>query len=342
VVVLNTPSDGQAVSNEDSDNTSLSIDSLVKVYGITITLFGILLGLGLQAGTDQSLASLVGICFWVLSFLQEMFGTDLFANCNESQSGFRITGLAILAWAVPVLLFVVGGYAVLKIISFWFLIGIIILFLVPVSWTVVQAKDFISASIIISIATAIISLIVVNLLLSQVILLNIIQHFEVYLLTNSILVLIESILFSLWSIRIRIAELLKRTSEVITQAQDNMDTYSIEQNQDTILLSIEAIDASLATMLRSNRQDFLESIAMVFGRSKRRAQVFQAIDGRKSIIEISEYLGMSSSAVSREATILKNTGLIQVKEIQGRQIIYKQSPINRILDVDGMLRRRFT
>src|SRR5437867_1699066 len=103
----------------------------------------------------------------------------------------------------------------------------------------------------------------------------------------------------------------------------------------------EAIDASMEMLIRANKKQILTEILGFFGNSKRRAQVYLAVDGERSVAAIAGLLTMKGPNVSSELTLLKDFGLIEVKSVSGPAIVYKKRKIDRILGVGRELEQIF-
>lgn len=103
----------------------------------------------------------------------------------------------------------------------------------------------------------------------------------------------------------------------------------------------EAIDSSMELLIRANKEPILAEILSFFGDSKRRAEVYLAVDGTKSVAEIADLLRMKQPNVSRELSILKDLGLIEVGPSTETTIVYKKRRIDRILGLSKELQRVF-
>lgn len=103
----------------------------------------------------------------------------------------------------------------------------------------------------------------------------------------------------------------------------------------------EAIDSSLELLIKANRNAILDEIMNFFGRSKRRAQIFLAVDGKRTVQNITELLHMKKPNVSADLTRLKEEGLIEIKKITKEGYIYKKRRVDRILGISRKLRKKF-
>jgi DNA-binding transcriptional ArsR family regulator len=104
----------------------------------------------------------------------------------------------------------------------------------------------------------------------------------------------------------------------------------------------EAIDSSMELLLKANRDAILAEIMSFFGRSKRRAQIFLAVDGKRTVEDITKLLDLQKPNVSAGLTKLKNEGLIEIKKITSEgYYIYKKRRVDRILGISKKLRQKF-
>ena len=102
-----------------------------------------------------------------------------------------------------------------------------------------------------------------------------------------------------------------------------------------------AIDSSMELLIKANRESILPEIMMFFGKSKRRVEVFLAVDGKRTVDDIARLLKMKGPNVSRELTNLKQEGLIEIKRIKGEGYVYKKRRVDRILGISLRLKREF-
>ena len=104
----------------------------------------------------------------------------------------------------------------------------------------------------------------------------------------------------------------------------------------------EAIDSSMELLIKANRDAILAEIIKFFGRSKRRAQVFLAVNGERTVEDITELLNMQKPNVSTELTRLKEEGLIEIKRITSEgYYVYKKRRVDKILRISQKLRKKF-
>jgi hypothetical protein len=82
---------------------------------------------------------------------------------------------------------------------------------------------------------------------------------------------------------------------------------------------VESIDETNAFALRAEAEKHQKTVGKIFGRSKRRAQIYLAADGTRGVAEIAQHLGIKLPNVSPELRILKEEGLLEIVDASGRQ-----------------------
>lgn len=104
----------------------------------------------------------------------------------------------------------------------------------------------------------------------------------------------------------------------------------------------ESIDSSLILLLKANKEEILKELMIIFGKSKRRVEVYLSIDGEMSVGKIADKLGMKIQNVSRHITPLKNEGLIEIKKLEeNNEYIYKKTELERIFKLSRVLKKKF-
>ncbi|MFX0138901.1 MAG: hypothetical protein ACFFDN_34995 [Candidatus Hodarchaeota archaeon] len=104
----------------------------------------------------------------------------------------------------------------------------------------------------------------------------------------------------------------------------------------------ESIDSSLILLLKANKEEILKELILVFGNSKRRAEVYLSIDGKTSVGSIADKLGMKIQNVSPHITKLKNEGLIEIKNLtENSEYIYKKTELEKIFKLSSVIKKKF-
>jgi DNA-binding transcriptional ArsR family regulator len=99
---------------------------------------------------------------------------------------------------------------------------------------------------------------------------------------------------------------------------------------------VDSIDETNAFTLRADPRHH-ETVKKIFKRGKRRAQIYLAADGSRSVQEIGHHLDMKMPNVSRELGILKKEGMIALTEAAGRQDFYTKKNIDSTLRITNYL-----
>jgi len=105
---------------------------------------------------------------------------------------------------------------------------------------------------------------------------------------------------------------------------------------------IDSLDQTTAFALRADGERHSESVMGIFGRSTRRAQVYLAANGERSVTDIAELLGMSQSNVSRKLAELQQEGLLGIHEMEGAKTYWGKKPIDRTIRISKLLMEKFS
>ncbi len=118
-----------------------------------------------------------------------------------------------------------------------------------------------------------------------------------------------------------------------------VESDQIAQDVREIKWHQEAIDSSMELLIKANSEKILEEIFKFFGRSKRKAEVFLAVDGQRTVEDITDFLGMQKPNVSRHLTSLKEEGLVEIKKVtRGGYYVYKRRRVDKILGLSKKLK----
>lgn len=103
-----------------------------------------------------------------------------------------------------------------------------------------------------------------------------------------------------------------------------------------------SIDGSLKLLLRANKEKILPGLMNIFGKSRRRAEIYLIINGNYSVGEIAKNLDMKISNVSTEITKLKDETLIEIQKISKEgEFIYKKTELDKIFRISRELKDKF-
>jgi len=104
---------------------------------------------------------------------------------------------------------------------------------------------------------------------------------------------------------------------------------------------VDSIDQTSAFALRADEAKHLASVEKIFRKSKRRAQVYLAANGSRSVEEIAEHLGMKSPHVSRDLTALGSEGLLGLAESVGHRNIWSKKALDHTVRISRYLQKKF-
>jgi DNA-binding transcriptional ArsR family regulator len=100
---------------------------------------------------------------------------------------------------------------------------------------------------------------------------------------------------------------------------------------------VESIDDTNAFALRAEADKHKETVKKIFGRNRRREQVYLAADGTRGVVEIAKHLGMKTPNVSPQLRVLKDEGLLELVDAPGRQDFWAKKSIDRTLRISNYL-----
>lgn len=117
-------------------------------------------------------------------------------------------------------------------------------------------------------------------------------------------------------------------------------TDVMEKDVREIKIRVNGIEKGVDLLLRANRRQILDDLLQFFGRSKDRVKVFLAIDGDRSVGQISALLKMKTPNVSSRITELEREGLVKVK-LAGAVKVYEKTEKVEILNLERELKKKF-
>ena len=116
----------------------------------------------------------------------------------------------------------------------------------------------------------------------------------------------------------------------------------LERDVREIRYKVDGIDKSVDLLLRANRKAILSDLMDFFGKSRDRMNVFLAVDGERTVNQITHYLKpMRQPNVSKRTGELLDEGLIYVKKSTKQGIIYDKTEKVKILNLEKELRKKF-
>jgi DNA-binding transcriptional ArsR family regulator len=105
---------------------------------------------------------------------------------------------------------------------------------------------------------------------------------------------------------------------------------------------VDSIDQTQAFALRADATRHFGSVSLVFGKRLRRAQVYLAANGERSVDSIAKLLNMKQPNVSRELTFLQNEGLLEISESDRGETYYCKKPIDRTIRISSYLQKEYS
>src|SRR5438132_4642870 len=87
----------------------------------------------------------------------------------------------------------------------------------------------------------------------------------------------------------------------------------------------DAIQHNLAWLVRANEPQLKEKLVQAFGNSRRRVQVYLALDGIQTVNGLARVLDMKQPNVSSVIAWLKKKGLIDAAEADGQGTVYQKT-----------------
>jgi DNA-binding transcriptional ArsR family regulator len=104
---------------------------------------------------------------------------------------------------------------------------------------------------------------------------------------------------------------------------------------------VDSLDQTTAFALRADAPRHFESVNVIFGKSKRRVQVYLAANGERSVQNIAGLLDMKQPNVSKELKILQQEGLLEVSENEGGETYWCKKPIDRTIRISSLLQKAY-
>jgi DNA-binding transcriptional ArsR family regulator len=104
---------------------------------------------------------------------------------------------------------------------------------------------------------------------------------------------------------------------------------------------VDSLEQTTAFALRAESDKHFSSVKEIFGKSKRKAQVYLAVDGEKGVQEIAEHLKMKRQNVGPELKSLAYEGLLEIIDMQGGKDIWGKKPLDRTLRITKFLEKEF-
>jgi biotin operon repressor len=104
---------------------------------------------------------------------------------------------------------------------------------------------------------------------------------------------------------------------------------------------VDSFDQTQAFALRKDAEQHLAEVKKIFRRSKRRAQVYLAADGMRSVQEIAGHLGMKRQNVGPDLQFLDGEGLLELIDSRGGRDIWAKKPLDQTVRISKFLCAEF-
>jgi biotin operon repressor len=104
---------------------------------------------------------------------------------------------------------------------------------------------------------------------------------------------------------------------------------------------VDSIEQTNAFALRAEADKHFAEVKKIFGNSVRRAQIYLAADGYRSVQEIAQHLGMQRQNVGPDLKHLGDEGLLELVDSQSNRDIWAKKPVDRTLRITPFLCTEF-
>jgi biotin operon repressor len=104
---------------------------------------------------------------------------------------------------------------------------------------------------------------------------------------------------------------------------------------------VDSLEQTTAFALRADADKHFASAKEIFKNSERRAQVYLAADGQRSVQEIGAHLGMKRQNVGSSLKVLKIEGLLEIIDEVGGRDIWAKTAIDKSLRISRFLGKEF-
>lgn len=104
---------------------------------------------------------------------------------------------------------------------------------------------------------------------------------------------------------------------------------------------VDSLEQTHAFSLRADANRHFESVKQIFKNSKRKAQVYLAATGDRSVNEIATHLGMKYPNVSKALGDLQAEGLVEIFGQNGGSTFWGKTALDRTLRISGFLQTEY-
>jgi len=104
---------------------------------------------------------------------------------------------------------------------------------------------------------------------------------------------------------------------------------------------VDSLEQTTAFALRADADRHFESVKEVFKASKRKAQVYLAANGIRSVGEIADHARMQQPDVSKALKALQEEGLVEIIDSDGGTNFWGKTPLDRTLRITPFLMKEY-
>jgi hypothetical protein len=105
---------------------------------------------------------------------------------------------------------------------------------------------------------------------------------------------------------------------------------------------VDSIEQTNAFALRADKEKHENSLREIFKNGKRRAQVYLAANGTRSVQEIADLLKMKQPHVSRELKFLFLEGILEIASSSGGRDYWSKKPLDYTIRITRFLCNEFS
>ena len=105
---------------------------------------------------------------------------------------------------------------------------------------------------------------------------------------------------------------------------------------------VDSIEQTNAFALRADKEKHENSIREIFKNGKRRAQVYLAANGTRSVQEIADHLKMKRPNVSLQLKVLGVEGILEIGNSIGGKDYYSKKPLDHTIRITRFLCNEFS
>ena len=104
---------------------------------------------------------------------------------------------------------------------------------------------------------------------------------------------------------------------------------------------VDSLEQTTAFALRAEAAKHQGTVKLIFGRSKRKAQVYLAADGTRGVQEVAAHLHMQRQNITPELKKLQDEGLLEIVATSGGKDLWGKKPIDQTLRITHFLCEEF-